>query len=200
MRIALDNVRCTSNEETLLTCRHRGLFVEDCDHNEDAGVMCDDSERLVNITANVISTSNAMTTVSVSWELQNTTLDEPWLFEVECFNDFHKVTPLGIVHNRSYTTQTVGLVSPTTYNCCVSAVYGVYATSLRTICTPVDIRLPTVTEVTNTSIANTIGGVLGFMIIVLLIVLALLGAAVVYLLVILKRKHKAGRTPRYIAT
>ena len=173
-----------------------------CKHDKDAGVRCNNEERLTNISVDIIATSltNGMTTVNVSWQLQNTTLDEPSVFEVECFNDLHKITPFNFVHNKTYATQIVGFVPSTSYNCCVSAVYGEYATSLRTICTPVDIPLPTVTVLSNSSTANTVGGVLGFFIIILLILLALLGAAVVYLLVILKRKHKAGRTPRYIAT
>ena len=31
---------CTGEEESLLDCRHRGIGVHSCGHNEDASVMC----------------------------------------------------------------------------------------------------------------------------------------------------------------
>ncbi|XP_016075652.1 PREDICTED: HHIP-like protein 1 [Miniopterus natalensis] len=38
--ILLDNVRCAGDEQTLLECRHAGLGTHNCDHQEDAGVVC----------------------------------------------------------------------------------------------------------------------------------------------------------------
>lgn len=38
--ILLDNVQCLGNETTLGRCRHLGLSVHDCGHEEDAGVVC----------------------------------------------------------------------------------------------------------------------------------------------------------------
>ena len=38
--ILLDNVRCTGSEEALLQCSHRGVGTHNCQHSEDAGVIC----------------------------------------------------------------------------------------------------------------------------------------------------------------
>ena len=38
--IFLDNVGCRGNETNLNDCTHNGVGVHECDHNEDAGVMC----------------------------------------------------------------------------------------------------------------------------------------------------------------
>ena len=38
--IILDNVGCSGNESTLLSCPHRGIRIHNCGHHEDAGVRC----------------------------------------------------------------------------------------------------------------------------------------------------------------
>ena len=43
-RIWLDNVGCTPGDQRLIDCNHRGWGVENCDHSDDAGVSCIDSE------------------------------------------------------------------------------------------------------------------------------------------------------------
>ncbi|XP_075900741.1 scavenger receptor cysteine-rich domain-containing protein DMBT1-like isoform X2 [Nelusetta ayraudi] len=46
--ISLDDVRCVGNESSLLHCQHRTLGESNCDHSEDAGVVCSSSIRLTN--------------------------------------------------------------------------------------------------------------------------------------------------------
>jgi len=38
--VLLDNVACDGSELNIAQCRHRGFNVHNCDHNEDAGVVC----------------------------------------------------------------------------------------------------------------------------------------------------------------
>uniref|UniRef100_A0A673B6Z1 Soluble scavenger receptor cysteine-rich domain-containing protein SSC5D n=1 Tax=Sphaeramia orbicularis TaxID=375764 RepID=A0A673B6Z1_9TELE len=39
-QVWMDDVDCVGNEASLSECRHRGFGEHDCDHNEDAGVIC----------------------------------------------------------------------------------------------------------------------------------------------------------------
>ena len=40
MPILLDNVKCRGDESTIAACRHGGWGQSDCDHSEDASVVC----------------------------------------------------------------------------------------------------------------------------------------------------------------
>ena len=151
-------------------------------------------------------------TAMISWELQDNVEYHPSSFSVQCFDIQHKIelsinnnhnftAQLGGLH--SYAAY---------YVCCVSAVYGSYVadgmcailplqtanmtleSSLFAISTPSetpqdfasDATISTTSHLTQTSGSNNrisiVGGVLGFIIAVLLIVLAVCGGALLFLL------------------
>ena len=45
--IWLDNVRCTGSERRLGLCDHKGVGDHNCDHSEDAGVVCQSEYMLI---------------------------------------------------------------------------------------------------------------------------------------------------------
>ncbi|XP_047429618.1 deleted in malignant brain tumors 1 protein-like [Mugil cephalus] len=47
-QVWLDDIECTGHEKSLADCPHRGFGEHDCDHNEDAGVVCSENVRLIN--------------------------------------------------------------------------------------------------------------------------------------------------------
>ena len=201
--ILLDDVNCNGREPALLECRHRGLFEHNCIHLEDAGVRCSrdlDSEGMMNMNVNITNCNIIsiqginLCTVLVTWKWQNKSVIQYQLnsFQIECFSDRHCIEMS--VNSTTFSIELLGLLPSTSYNCCVSAVYGLY--TARDVCTetttiidiPLASEIPTVTMAhetlrTSSLAADTIiGGGLGFIIIILLILLAVSVAALVYLL------------------
>ena len=189
--IFLDNVRCDASEATLLECNHYGLFRHDCRHSEDAGVECSrDKEVIESISVNISKTHASTYNALITWTPQNTTQYQPSSYRAECFNEQHQIKML--VNNETFSLELVGLLPSTSYNCCVSAVHGSYTVRRSRVCietTTIDIPLSGIPIMScenlkrdSRSMADTIGGVLGFIIVILFILLAVSVAALVYLL------------------
>ena len=188
-RIFLDNVQCGGNEATLLECNHRELL-HNCQHSEDAGVKCNINRDKENINAS--TTHVSVYTASITWTPHNMTQYQPIAssYIVECFSRWHHIRML--VNNTTFNLELAGLLPFMSYNCCVSTIYGSY--TARRVCTEIASSESSTIQPNTyqtqlqessfsaSSSANTIGGVLGFIIAILLISLALSGAAFVYLL------------------
>ena len=178
--LVLDRVYCTPNDTTLLDCYHDGQY---CYGSAGAGVRCKDDRLTVkSVTTAIISTS--MPTVMILWEPQTITKSRPSSFKVRCLNDKLQHSIEFSVDNETFTTTLGGLLpSATYYVCCVSAVYGSYVAdemcSLLKIPANVTSNEISASHDNRTSI---VGGVLGFIIAVLLILLAICGGALLYLL------------------
>ena len=135
-----NNVDCDPNEAVLLECNVGARITFDClRHTKDAGVKCQIDPRLKNISARVTSAGNVTAyTVLVRWEVQNDPM-QPHHFEVECFNEQHKIT-ISLASNTTFNMQFQGLLLATSYACCVLAFYQEDDGSIsKRFCTTVEI-------------------------------------------------------------
>ena len=195
----LDNVRCNLNKATLLDCNVNLINHNQqnmCRHGGGAGVRCRVSQLNAISVAFVNTPCCIMRTAVISWELKNITIYRLNSFEVHCFNDKLQHSMEFSVDNETFTTTLGGLLpSATYYICCVSAVYGSFVadeicdlanetseSNLLTSSTPSPIENSGefVGDLDNRT--SIIGGVLGFIIAALLILLAICGGALLYLL------------------
>lgn len=55
-QVWLDDVECTGHEKSLADCPHRGFGEHDCDHNEDAGIVCSGNTSYTVCCSQVLST------------------------------------------------------------------------------------------------------------------------------------------------
>ena len=141
-----------------------------------AGVKCSIDDRLKNI--NVTTTSTTVTdtayTALITWEI---TENDPWFYEAECFNDMHRVS--STFNNVTvHATNLEGLRPATSYTCCVLAIYGYY--EAKRICAT--IQTPSLLSSRTDHTISVVGGVLGLIIAILVILLAVCGIALVYLI------------------
>ena len=194
--IVLDNVNCNGMEVRLLDCPHRRLSMHDgnCDHSKDISIGCvlREDQRVKNITLSVeiINTPSNVHTAVISWVLHKTTMDEPNSFDVTCFDEFEQHSITKSVSGQNFITYLAGLLPTTSYNCCVSAVYQLYiadgiCTEIETpelfvnYCTCSSNEIPKLCD--SRASIYIVGGVFGFVIVILLILLTISGVVLVYL-------------------
>jgi hypothetical protein len=176
------NVGCNGRESELFECSHDTPY-SNCGHNRISGVQCilREDQRVKNMIVSVdiidINTPSIVHTALISWVLYNTTTDEPISFDVECSNERHSI--IMSVRGQDFTTHLTGLLPLTSYNCCVSAVNELYRAD--GICDD-EIETPELFASDHDSDTKIIGGVLGFIVMILLVLLVISGAALVFLI------------------
>ena len=145
----------------------------------------------------------------ISWELDNGAPHQPNSFKVECFSQQHTEFSLSVNNGTVMQISLGGLMFSTSYKCCVSARYY-YDTerrcssmdnlppeaftspaSAQTFTTPASVDSEFVSSDFNMK-TNVIGGVLGSIIVILLILLAICGGALLYIL----RSRTSGVVPK----
>ena len=177
----LDDFQCESSESSLLCCRHEEYNIShNCVNGRDnaaATVRCKRNLNLKIIRA-YVSNTPTVSSVLITWELQNSTVDRPRSFKVEC-NSFSEQHYIMVVSVNNNTTSLRGLLPSTPYNCCISTViedeldeFGKVCTSINTHETLVSSDSPiTIAISSDSKISNSVSGVLGFIIAILFILL-----------------------------
>ena len=151
-----------------------------CHH---ARVTCTNDQRVKSVNATFTNTLHeSVHTLVVTWE-QNTTVEEPTSFEVECHNSHYRLVTS--VSRQRTTTQLSGFLPSSSYTCCVSAEYEGIGYTAPGICTEINTNTQAATNIDSMCQAvnstSIIGGVIGFILAVVLM-FALSGAALVCLL------------------
>jgi hypothetical protein len=191
----IDNLKvsCHSYETTLLNCPHNRRR-DSCRFGGDAGVKCREEElRVKNVSiANIDMPCCIKRTVRISWELHDSTSShKPSSFTVTCFNQQHH-TELSMINGTNMQILLGDLLPSVSYTCCVSATYyGNYETEER--CTMISTEMlqsDLLASPTKYDRADIIGGVLGFIVVILALLLAICGGALVYVL------RSRGMTPQ----
>ena len=134
--------------------------------------------------SNVAVTEND---VILSWALQEK--DGVTQYEVECSSVNH--VSRHVVNNKTFSDNVGGLLPSTDYNCCISAVFSGHSTES---CVPVRTG-----EVAGCAAGNVdaVGGILGFIVIILFLLLIVAILAIVYPFLIRPRVQKSKTMSRY---
>ena len=180
------NVRCNRMESELLKCGHN--MSSNCGHSKDVSVRCilREDQRVKNMTVSVdVTNTNTPSTVHttlISWMLYDTTMNKPTLFDMECSNINERYSIIMSVSGQDFAIQLMGLLPLTSYNCCVSTVYELYRA--EGVCDD-EIETPelfiSATTTANSDHVSVVGGVLGFIVVILSVLLIISGAALVFL-------------------
>ena len=133
------------------------------------------SERWLNINVDIIN----MYTVLITWKLLNSSPHWPSSYVVDCFSMGHRIKMP--VNNATFSVQPMGLIPGTSYNCCVSAVYESYIHNLtyRGTCTEEYVTIHDQPS-SDKKLIFIVGGVLGFIIAILVVLLAICGVILLY--------------------
>ena len=179
-KIVMGNVNCRSTEARLRDCVYSNY--SSCTHarGRGAGVRCRAFKKV-----------NISTDITVTWEYHwhNSSSLQPHSFEVKCFNKQHSKT---LTASAETSRISVGDLNPfASYNCCVSVKYYHENYIDETQCTVIG-TMDAFTRAAKTEMFSQtkssskmeklIGGVLGFIIAVLLLILVVCGGALLYLL------------------
>ena len=171
--VVIKEFNCHSTEPRLRDCDY-SYYSNNCHSVGGAAVRC---RAFKNINAVTINNS-----VFIIWEYYSTS-HQQLSFDVHCFNE-RNYTRFS-VSDGTFRVNVGDLFPLASYNCCVSAKYG--TTTAEITCTAIrseDLSAPTemlISSDSNTR-ANIVGGVLGFIVVILVLVLAMCGGALLYLL------------------
>ena len=170
--------------------------MHNCTSGVGAGVTCPSYDLLENVRVTFMNSSHCpLHDAWISWELNSTAIYQPRSFNININCHSNHELPRKIifeVNNETFTVQLGCLL--TYYICCVRAVYRSDNNVIDESCIP--LQLPNKTTNTESddfvsthdasrgldNTAGIVGGALAFIIVVLLIVLAICGGALLFLL------------------
>ena len=174
--IVIENViNCSWDELRLRDCPYSNYSIShNCQSGRRAGVRC---KIIKNI--NFATVNNF---VLVTWEYNNITSDQPSSFDIRCNGQRH-YNIISVSNGTSRVSDIVGDLLPNvSYDCCVSAKYtrpggSIKTTEIRCASIRSEDLPPTTINDTNSMTATVVGAVLGCIIVILLVLLAVCGGA-----------------------
>ena len=176
--IVIKNVDCSWDELRLRDCPYSKYTVpHSCQNGKIAGVRCK--------VIRSIEFSTANNSIFITWDYNNSTAHQPSSFDVRCNGQQHYNNNISVSNGTSRVSDIVGhLIPNTSYDCCVSAKYAqltgaIVTTEIRCASIKSGDLLP---SDTNNMTATVVGAVLGCVIVILLVLLAVCGGALLRLL------------------